>query len=161
RGGSWARGESFLEIDAQAYQPEGIRKPDLGFRLVREPENSTHFRRQNRRVVTASAGDGRIFVGWQLLSSDPASVGFHIYRTQYRHAAGERITREPIRNATNFIDPSPPPPKPTVYRGGPNAPQGEAMVYYRVRAVGSDGKEGPPSEWSGVEPREERSGLIA
>jgi rhamnogalacturonan endolyase len=160
-GGSWARGEYYLRLTSSAYQLEGVRKPDLGFRLVREPAGSTHFQRTARRVVAAPAGDGKVFVSWQLLPDDPANVGFNIYRTQYRHAAGERITREPVRDGTNFIDASPPPPKPTVYRGGPDAPQGESIVYYRVRAVRADGTEGPPSEWDGAMPGAPRSGLIA
>jgi rhamnogalacturonan endolyase len=160
-GGSWARGDYYLQLGTAAYQLEGIRKPDLGFRLVREPAGSTHFRRQPRRIVAGSLGERQVFLGWQLLDEDPANVGFHVYRTQYRHAAGERLTKEPIRNSTNFVDPKPPGAKPVPARGGPNQPAGELRSYYRVRAVGADGKEGPPSEWVGIEPTAQRSGLLA
>ena len=161
-GGSWARSEYYLRIGVSAYQLEGIRHADLGFRIVREPAGSTHLRRQNRRLVAASAGSGKVFLSWQLLPEDKPDTEFHVYRTQYRHAAGERITAQPIRDSTNFVDAAPPPPLPPVKDvGGPDHPFGERMVYYRVRPVGPDGKQGPPTDWTGVEPRQERSGLIA
>src|SRR5207244_5607523 len=47
-GGSWARAEYYLRIGVSAYHLEGIRKADLGFRVVREPKGATHFQRQNR-----------------------------------------------------------------------------------------------------------------
>jgi rhamnogalacturonan endolyase len=160
-GGSWARAEYYLRLGVSAYHLEGIRKADLGFRVVREPRGMTHFQRQSRRVVAASAGGRKVFVGWQLLQDDPPNAGFHVYRTQYRHAAGERITTEPIRDSTNFIDPSPPGARPVQHRDGPDQPDGELRSYYRVRLVGADGKEGPPSEWAGLEPGEKRTGLLA
>ena len=162
-GGSWARTAYFLELGKSAYQLEGIRRADVGFRVVREPAGSTHFRRQNRRLVAASAGERKVFLSWNLLPDDAAGVGFHVYRTQYRHAAGERITSAPITDSTNFIDPNPPGARPVQHtRGeGPDQPDGETRSYYRVRTVGADGREGPPSEWAGIEPTEKRSGKIA
>lgn len=162
-GGSWARTAYYLELGRSAYKLEGIRQADLGFRLVREPPGSTHFRRQNRRLVAASAGDRKVFISWNLRPEDPAGIGFHVYRTQYRHAAGERITTAPITDATCFLDPNPPGPRPTQHtRGeGPDQPDGEARSYYRVRPIGGDGREGPPSEWAGLEPTAKRSGQIA
>ncbi len=161
-GGSWARSEYYLRTGVAAYQLEGIRLPDLGFRVVREPPESTHFRLERRRIVAASTGARRVFLSWQLLPNDAPTAGFHVYRSQYRDAAGERITQRPIQYSTNFLDPAPPPPLagPRL-TGGPDQPGGERRVYYRVRAVGADGKEGPPSEWAGVEPRDARSGQIA
>ena len=162
-GGSWARTAYYLELGRSAYKLEGIRQADLGFRLVREPAGSTHFRRVIRRIVAAAAGDRKVFLSWNLMPDDPPSVGFHVYRTQYRHAAGERLTTAPIIDCTNFLDPTPPGRRPVQHtRGeGPDQPDGEARSYYRVRAVFADGREGPPSEWAGLEPTEKRSGQIA
>ena len=162
-GGSWARTAYYMEFGKSAYQLEGIRRADVGFRVVREPPGSTHFRRQNRRLITANAGERKVFLSWNLLPDDAPSVGFHVYRTQYRHAAGERLTTAPITDSTNFLDPNPPGPRPTQHtRGeGPDQPDGEARSYYRVRAVFADGREGPPSEWCGLEPMEKKSGEIA
>jgi rhamnogalacturonan endolyase len=162
-GGSWARSAYYLELGRSAYKLEGIRQADLGFRLAREPPNTTHFKRQLRRIVAASAGERKVFVSWNLLPNEPANVGFHVYRTQYRHAAGERLTTTPIGDSTNFLDPNPPGARPVQHtRGeGPNQPDGELRSYYRVRAVAADGTEGPPSEWAGLEPTEARTGRIA
>src|SRR4030095_14391669 len=100
----------------------------------------THFRLQSRRLVTAPAGRGAVFVGWQLLPQDPADLGFHVYRSRRRDAAGDRITQQPIRDSTNFLD------REATSGAGPGA-----RTYYRVRPVLADGKEGPPSEWAGAD----------
>jgi len=144
-GGSWARGEYYLRCGVRGGASAGIRHPDLGFRLVREPANSTHFRRLPRRLIAQPAG-GSVYLGWQLLPQDPADVGFHVYRATRRDVAGERITTAPVRDSTNFLDREPPQ---------------AARVYYRVRAVDAQGREGPPSEWAAVNPSHPRSGLIA
>jgi len=144
-GGSWARGEYYLRCGVRGGASAGIRHPDLGFRLVREPANSTHFRRLPRRLIAQPAG-GSVYLGWQLLPQDPADVGFHVYRATRRDVAGERITTAPVRDSTNFLDREPPQ---------------AARVYYRVRAVDAQGREGPPSEWAAVNPSRPSSGLIA
>lgn len=136
-GGSWARADYYLRCGVRGSASAGIRHPDLGFRLVREPAGSTHFQRLPRRVIALPAGGGTIYVGWQLLPQDAPDAGFHVYRTARRDAAGERVTQAPVRDSTNFVDPNP-----------PKVPR----LYYRVRAVLPDGREGPPSEWAGVDP---------
>jgi rhamnogalacturonan endolyase len=144
-GGSWARVEHYLRCGAFSSSSSGIRSPELGFRLVREPKDSATFRPQPRRVAAAPAGGGAVFLSWQLLPSDKPDTGFHIYRSTRRDAAGERITSDPIRASTNYMDRA--------------APRGR--TYYRVRPVAPDGKEGQPSERAAVNPQNERSGLIA
>lgn len=145
-GGSWARAEYYLRCGVFGSASSGIRHPDIGFRLVREPAGSTHFRRQPRRVIAAPAGNGAVYLGWQLLPDDDARTGFHVYRSSRRGAAGVRITARPIAEATDYMD--------------RKAPQG-ARIYYRVRPVDPSGSEGPPSEWAGIEAGGARSGLIA
>ncbi|MEK7405936.1 MAG: SUMF1/EgtB/PvdO family nonheme iron enzyme [Acidobacteriota bacterium] len=144
-GGSWARSEYYLRCGVRGGISAGIRHPDLGFRVVREPAGATGFQRQPRRLIAAPAGGGAVYLGWQLLRQDTAATGFHIYRTTRRDTAGERITNEPVSDSTNFVDRQPP---------------AADRTYYRVRAVAA-GKEGPPSEWAAVQPGGPRSGLIA
>ncbi|MFB3825642.1 MAG: SUMF1/EgtB/PvdO family nonheme iron enzyme [Bryobacteraceae bacterium] len=144
-GGSWARTESYIRCAARGGASPGIRHPDVGFRPVREPAGASHFHRQPRRVIAANAGSNAVFIGWQLLPHDAPGTGFHIYRSTRRDAAGERITAEPLRQGTNYLDRSP----------------GRGRVYYRVRPVAEDGKEGAPSEWAAVEPAAERDNVIA
>lgn len=142
-GGSWARGEYYLRCGVRGGASAGIRHPDLGFRLVREPAGATHFQRLPRRLIALPAGGGAIYIGWQLLPQDAPDTGFHVYRATRRDVAGERVTTAPVRDSTNFVDSNP-----------PKAPR----LYYRVRAVLPDGREGPPSEWAGVNPAAPVSG---
>jgi hypothetical protein len=60
-----------------------------------------------------------------------------------------------------MLGPAPPPPRPLRLKGGPDEPEGEGLVYYRVRAVGPEGREGPPTLWTGVDPKLKESGLAA
>ncbi len=144
-GGSWARAEYYLRCGVFGNASAGIRHPDIGFRLVREPEGATHFRRQPRRLIAASAPNGAVYLGWQLLPGDAPGTGFHVYRSRRRDAAGIRITQQPVSRTTDFLDTS--------------APRG-SRLYYRVRPVDAAGKEGPPSEWAGIEPGGPARGLI-
>lgn len=145
-GGSWARSPLYLRCGVFGSVGSGIRYPDIGFRPVREPAGTTNVRREPRRLIAASRGPGLVYLGWQLLSADGAATGFHVYRSTLRDTAGERITAEPVMNSTDFID-----------RSAPH----EGRIYYRVRAVGADGKEGPPSEWAGVDVTAKKTNLIA
>jgi hypothetical protein len=140
-GGSWARIASYLRCGASRSSSSGLRTPELGFRLVREPLGTTHFQRRVRHVIAASDGAGGVYVGWQMLPGENAT-GFHVYRSPRRDAAGERLTAAPVTDSTNFVD-----------RGAPDG------VWYRVRPVLADGKEGAPSEWATA--RFEERGLIA
>ncbi len=139
-GGSWARSAAYLKIGVRGGAGgAGIRHPDLGFRLVREPQGAAHFRRRPRRLAAVRTQRG-IFVSWQLLPGEDRS-GFHVYRSRRRDMAGQRLTRQPLLDRTSFLDAAPP----------------EGRLYYRVRAVGEDGREGPPSEWAAELP--ESAGL--
>ncbi len=145
-GGAWTRGEYYLHCGVLGYISAGMRQPDAGFRLVRQPVGATHFERQARRLVCVPSGAGKVFLSWQLLAGDAPNVGFHVYRTVRRDSTGERLTSSPITDSTNFVDTS--------------APDGQ-RVYYRVRAVLADGKEGTPSEWAPITPSSTRTGLVA
>lgn len=145
-GGSWARTASYLRVGSRGGVSAGITHPDVGFRLVREPQGSTSFRRTPRRVIAANAGGGAVYIGWQLLKSDAPATGFHVYRSARRDVAGERLTKAPVADSTNFID-----------RSAPSA----GRIFYRVRAVDAAGKQGPPSEWAALDVAAQRSGLVA
>jgi rhamnogalacturonan endolyase len=145
-GGSWARTDGYMRVTARGNASAGIRHPDLGFRLVRQPAGATSFQRQPRRVIAQNMGSGAVYVGWQLLQSDAPATGFHVYRSLRRDAAGERITQTPVTDSTNFADRA--------------APQ-KGRLFYRVRAVDRAGKEGPPSEWAAITIDAARSGLVA
>jgi hypothetical protein len=144
-GGSWARVQNYLRCGVFSSSSSGIRSPELGFRLVREAKGSTAFHTLFRRVIATPNGKGSVFLSWQLLGIDAPDTGFYIYRSARRDAAGERITAEPVRSSTNFVD-----------RAAP-----EGRVYYRVRSVTADGSEGAPSQRAAVAAGDRRTGLIA
>jgi hypothetical protein len=129
-GGSWARSASYLKIGVRGGAGgAGIRHPDLGFRLVREPLNSTHFKQQARRLAVIRTREGT-HVSWQLHPGETAAA-FHVYRSPRRDLSGTRLTADPLTGPTAFLD-----------REAP-----DTRAYYRVRAVLPGGAEGPPSEW--------------
>ena len=140
-GGSWARAAVYLRCGDFRNSSSGLRTPELGFRLVREPLGATHFHKQLRHIVAASDGAGGVVVGWQMLPGEQAT-GFHVYRGMRRDAAGERLTAVPIADSTTFLDPA-------RLKG----------AWYRVRPVLAGGKEGAPSEWATA--RFEERGLVA
>ncbi|MCW5982006.1 MAG: SUMF1/EgtB/PvdO family nonheme iron enzyme [Bryobacteraceae bacterium] len=142
-GGSWARSAAYLPVDSRSGTSAGIRHPDLGFRLVREPAGSTHFRRQPRRLVALPARGG-VFLSWQMLPGDAG--GYNVYRSPRMDAAGVRVNGRPVTDATSLVD--------------ADAPAG-ARLYYRVRNVGADGQEAAPSEWAAVTAGQEATRVAA
>jgi rhamnogalacturonan endolyase len=81
-----------------------------------------------RGVVAINQGNGRVFVSWRLLGTDPDGIGFNVYR-----AVGEdpavKLNAEPLTGGTYFLDSAAPP---------------TAVTAYTVRPVVS-GKELDPS----------------
>ncbi len=56
-----------------------------------------------RGLVAVHRDDGKVFVSWRLLDTDPREVAFNLYRVA-GDAAPEKLNREPIRDATCFVD---------------------------------------------------------
>ncbi|WP_019433607.1 rhamnogalacturonan lyase [Streptomyces sp. AA0539] len=81
----------------------------------------------DRAPVAVLTEDG-VYVGWRMLGLDPDHISFHVYRD------GERITRQPLRGATNYTD-----------------PDGTADSRYQVAVVqGGNGPRGERTEEFGV-----------
>lgn len=146
KGGSWFRPARYLQCSEIGSADTGIRHPDLGFRLAREATGATNGHRQPRRIVALPSDGGAVFMSWQLLPGDAPTTGFHVYRSDRRDAAGQLISPAPVADSTSFLDRQP--------------PQRERL-FYRVRAILPDGREGPPSEWAAVVPGQPRSQLAA
>jgi rhamnogalacturonan endolyase len=75
----------------------------------------------DRGVVAIHQGQGKVYVGWRMLGTEPDGIAFNVYRD------GVRVNAEPISDSTNFLDEN----------GGSNA-------VYTVRPV-TDGVEGEAS----------------
>ena len=56
-----------------------------------------------RGLVAIHEGEGKVYVGWRLLGTDPDDIAFHLYR-QTGDGAPERLTTEPLTSSTNWID---------------------------------------------------------
>lgn len=101
----------------------------------------------SRGVVAIHQPDGKVFVSWRLLASDPEGVAFNLYRTtapgpvrvafpgattqnQERGPVMVKLNPELLSGPTWFLDP---------------APSLDRETAYFVRAV-TDGAEGPPSK---------------
>ena len=56
-----------------------------------------------RGVVAVHQGEGKVYVGWRLLGTDPETVAFNVYRSA-GGAAAVRLNGEPIKASTNFVD---------------------------------------------------------
>ena len=56
-----------------------------------------------RGVVAINRGDGKVYVGWRMLGTDPDDIAFNLYRSTN---GGEpvRLNDQPLRESTNFVD---------------------------------------------------------
>ena len=62
-----------------------------------------HMEWLGRGVVAVNQGDGKVYVGWRLLGTDPEGIAFNLYRST-GGGPPVKLTSEPIRDSTNFID---------------------------------------------------------
>ncbi len=83
----------------------------------------------DRGLIARPVEEGKVYLGWRLLDSDPRQVEFNVYRRSGQ-AAPAKLNGQPVRRTTDFVAAAP--------------PQGAEQVYF-VRAV-VDGQEGPASE---------------
>jgi rhamnogalacturonan endolyase len=79
-----------------------------------------------RGVVAVPSGEGKAFLSWRMLGTDPGDIAFNVYRVA--GGAPLKLNKQPIRDSTNFTD--------------DNARLNEAASYF-VRAV-LNGKEQEP-----------------
>jgi rhamnogalacturonan endolyase len=59
--------------------------------------------RLGRGVVAVRTGETSAYIGWRLLATDPAEVGFNLYRAS---VSGEpvRLNKAPLTSTTDFVD---------------------------------------------------------
>ena len=93
-----------------------------------KPVPVRHMEKLGRGVVAIHQGEGKVFVSWRILGTDPEAVAFNVYRKS-GDAEPVKLTKEPITKVTHFAD---------------SGVEFTKSVRYFVRAV-IDGKEGDPS----------------
>lgn len=146
-GGSWTSTKEDLRCGKTYTQPPGLRCPDLGIRLVREPEGAS-WSVINRRVTAITHSPGKIGVSWALLGTDTKDTRFNIYRLEgiYRSHNGERLNAEPLLN-TSFVD------EKGIEEG--------TRYQYRVVTVDENGKEANPSDWASIDAGTDQYPVVA
>jgi len=59
-----------------------------------------------RGIVAVNVGDGRVFLSWRFLATDPEDIGFNVYRS-INGGAATKLNLLPITTTTNFYDNTP------------------------------------------------------
>jgi rhamnogalacturonan endolyase len=67
-----------------------------------------------RGVVAINEGDGKVFVGWRLLGTDPEVISFNVYRSTGEGPPVKR-NQEPLSGSTSFQDRDAPPDQANAY----------------------------------------------
>lgn len=60
-----------------------------------------------RGVVAVNQGDGKVFVSWRMLGTDPEAIAFNLYRAENGGKPVKlpvKLNDKPIADATNFVD---------------------------------------------------------
>jgi len=71
------------------------------------PDSSAQRLMENldRGLIAVNQGEGKVYVGWRMLGTDPDDIAFNLYRrTEGRKEV--RLNKSPIIESTNFVDES-------------------------------------------------------
>lgn len=86
-----------LLYNIEILEPNHVVKPEIdGFAKQRIEE------KLNRGVIAVEDENRNVYVSWRLLQSDPADVGFDVYRETGKRSV--KLNRKPIMGTTDFID---------------------------------------------------------
>src|SRR5262245_3317586 len=67
------------------------------------PLPARHMEKLGRGVVAIHQGEGKVFVSWRLLGTDPEAIAFNVYR-KTGDAEPVKLTQEPIAKVTHFTE---------------------------------------------------------
>jgi rhamnogalacturonan endolyase len=115
---SWAAGAALLLAAGVAAAAE-----------PRQMENLS------RGVIALNEGEGKVFVSWRLLGTEPDAIAFNLYR-KVGEGAAVKVNDAPITGATNFVDTAAPLAQPTAYfvRAVVNGSEGEPSKAWTLAA---------------------------
>jgi rhamnogalacturonan endolyase len=73
--------------------------------VARTPRNTAprQMEKLGRGVAALNQGEGKVWVAWRLLGTDPEDIAFNLYRIT-DGGAPARLNAAPIRNVTFFVD---------------------------------------------------------
>ncbi len=88
-----------------------------------------------RGTIAIPKDDGKVYVGWRMLVTDPEGIAFHLDRST-DGAPPVRLTREPVRDSTNFLDADAPLDRSNTYSVRPvlEGREGEAGAPFTLKA---------------------------
>jgi rhamnogalacturonan endolyase len=84
----------------QTTAPETALQTSTSLRPARQME------RLGRGLIAINQGEGRVYVGWRMLGTDPDNIAFNLYRSA-NGAAPVKLNKTPITDSTNFVDDKP------------------------------------------------------
>ena len=57
----------------------------------------------SRGLVAVRSNEGKVFVSWRLLGTEPADIGFNLYRS-IANGTPKKLNKQPLTAGTNFLD---------------------------------------------------------
>ncbi|HEV8293158.1 MAG TPA: rhamnogalacturonan lyase [Tepidisphaeraceae bacterium] len=87
--------------------------------LTSEAQGQRQMENLGRGLVAVVRPDGKVYLSWRLLGTDPENITFNVYRT-IPGGNPSRINANPILTSTNFIDADPRLDKSATYEIRPN-----------------------------------------
>jgi rhamnogalacturonan endolyase len=73
------------------------------FLFVTQASAQRQMEKLRRGMVAVSQGEGRVYVGWRMLGTDPDDIAFNLYRATGGSEA-VKLNNQPITQSTNYID---------------------------------------------------------
>ena len=64
------------------------------------------YEKIDRCVVALTVDGTHACIGWRLLQTHPADIGFNVYRKEVGLTEFKKVNKDPISNSTNFVDAS-------------------------------------------------------
>jgi len=71
--------------------------------FVADARAQRQMEKLGRGVVAVNQGDGKVYVGWRLLGTDPDDIAFNLYRSA-GDAEPVKLNKGPIAESANFAD---------------------------------------------------------
>ena len=107
----------------------------MTFLFVTQASAQRQMEKLGRGMVAVSQGEGRVYVGWRMLGTDPDDIAFDLYRAT---GGGEavKLNDQPITQSTNYVDNGVDPSRPNSYFVKPvvNGKQQRASAPFTLKA---------------------------
>jgi len=106
---AWAEDKEERRFFTPALPPKHADKPKVQGWADRRIEEKL-----DRGMLALATADGKVYLGWRLLETDPPATAFNVYRA-VEGAAPVRLNKSPVVVTTDFVDEQPPAGRPCTY----------------------------------------------